>query len=359
VVITFVSGINIGPDTGTGHNIYLISGSFPTLIDARVGRLEHFGAVCAALAETQWWTVLFVALISIPYVVVFAMGLWNNDLMSAMPKGYANPELLISPRELNRRLGDAAPPTLVDLRQAEVFAQGHLPGAVNLDLFGISLIDTSPAPLDAFLWMIAHLLVIRGVSAERTVVVYDGQSGIRAARAFWFLELFGHPDPRLLDGGVSAWLRQGLTTTTETVSPRKGRWDVSRVDARLATWNDVATRLGRDDVVILDTRSDDEYYGSHVRAKRGGAIPGAVHIEWSQNLDGEGAFKAAVDLQALYTDSGVTDDLEVVSYCQGGYRAAHSYLALRLLGYPRVRNYIGSWKEWGDRKDLPIIQPQR
>ena len=276
-----------------------------------------------------------------------------------MSKGYANPEILIAPRELDRRLDCADPPTLIDLRPAEVFAQGHLPGAVHLDLFGISLIDTSPAPLDAFLWMIAHLLVTRGVSADRTVVVYDDQSGIRAARAFWFLEFFGHPDPRVLDGGASAWSRQGLTTTTETVLPRKGTWDVGRVDTRLATWNDVATGLGRDDVVMLDTRSDDEYYGSQVRARRGGAIPGAVHIEWTQNLDNEGAFKAAADLQDLYSDRGVTVDREVVSYCQGGYRAAHSYLALRLLGYPRVRNYIGSWKEWGDREDLPIEQPQR
>ena len=291
--------------------------------------------------------------------MVFATRLWNNHLMSAMSKVYANPELLISPRELDLRLGDADTPTLLDLRSAEVFAQGHLPGAVHLDLFGISLIDTSPAPLDAFLWMIAHLLVTRGVSADRTVVVYDDQSGIRAARAFWFLEFFGHPDPRVLDGGTSAWSRQGLTTTTETVSPVKGTWDVGRVDKRLATWSDVVTGLGRDDVVMLDTRSDDEYYGSQVRARRGGAIPGAVHIEWTQNLDDDGAFKAAADLQDLYSDRGVTADREVVSYCQGGYRAAHSYLALRLLGYPRVRNYIGSWKEWGDREDLPIDQPQR
>jgi len=195
------------------------------------------------------------------------------------------------------------------------------------------------------------------VSADRTVVVYDEQSGIRAARAFWFLEFFGHPDSRVLDGGVSAWLRQGLTITTETALPQKGAWDVGRVSERLATWSDVATRLGRDDVVILDTRSDGEYYGSNVRAKRGGAIPGAVHIEWTKNLDGEGKFKVAADLQDMYNDSGIGRDKEVITYCQGGYRAAHSYLALRLLGYPRIRNYIGSWKEWGDREDLPIAHP--
>jgi len=290
--------------------------------------------------------------------VVFTARLWNNDRMSAMSKGYVNPQLLITSSELNQRLREAEPPTLIDLRPAELFAQGHLPGAVHLDLFGISLIDTSPAPLDAFMWMIAHLLVTRGVSADRTVVVYDDQSGMRAARAFWFLEFFGHSDPRVLDGGFTAWTGLGLTTTTETQPPRRGTWDVGRVRERLATWSDVATRIERDDAVMLDTRSDGEYHGSNVRAKRGGAIPGAVHLEWTQNLNDEGGFKAAADLQDMYTDKGITPEKEVVSYCQGGYRAAHSYLALRLLGYPRVRNYIGSWKEWGDREDLPIEQPQ-
>ena len=101
--------------------------------------------------------------------------------------------------------------------------------------------------------------------------------------------------------------------------------------------------------VILDTRSDGEYCGTTVRATRGGAIPGAVHIEWTRNLGPDGAFKPAAELRSMYEEAGVTPDREVITYCQGGYRAAHSYLALRLLGYPRVRNYVGSWKEWGDR----------
>ena len=127
--------------------------------------------------------------------------------MSDNPKRYANPQLLITTQALSERLAaGSATPVLLDLRPAEVFAAGHIPGAVHLDLFGVSLIDTDPAPLSAFLWMIGHLLASRGVDPERPVVVYDERSGMRAARAFWFLEYFGHPDVRQLDGGgFGAW----------------------------------------------------------------------------------------------------------------------------------------------------------
>jgi thiosulfate/3-mercaptopyruvate sulfurtransferase len=290
--------------------------------------------------------------------------------MADNPKGYANPELLTTPAELARQLGvpsgsaaghppaqGGGAPVVLDLRPAEEFAAGHIPSAAHLDLFGLSLIDTDPAPLDAFLWMIAHLLTSRGVSAERSVVVYDEQSGIRAARAFWFLEFFGHPDVRLLDGGVPAWERGGCFTTTEAELPKRGSWSVARNDERLATWRDVRGSLDAADVAVLDTRSDGEYCGTTVRAKRGGAIPGAVHIEWTRNLGRDGAFKPAAELAEMYERAGVTADREVISYCQGDYRSAHSYLALRLLGYPMVRNYIGSWKEWGDREELPIEVP--
>jgi thiosulfate/3-mercaptopyruvate sulfurtransferase len=266
--------------------------------------------------------------------------------------------LLVAPEDLSREIGLPKKPLLIDLRPAEDFCEGHLPGAVHLDLFGLSIVDTDPAPLKAFFWIIEHLLASRGVSNEVPVVVYDDTSGIRAARAFWFLEFFGHPDTRMLDGGYQAWAAHGLPVTQQAARPTSTGWTGTRVDTILAGWSDVRTRLGESGVVILDTRSDGEYCGSSVRAERGGAIPGAVHLEWTNNLGPDGAFKPAAELQHMYEAAGVTPDREVVTYCQGGYRAAHSYLALRLIGYPRVRNYIGSWKEWGDRIDLPIEHPK-
>ena len=267
--------------------------------------------------------------------------------------------LLVAPEDLSRELAFPKRPLLIDVRPAENFCEDHLPGAVHLDLFGISSVDTSPAPLRAFFWIIEHLLASRGVSNEVPVVVYDDTSGIRAARIFWFLEFFGHPDTRVLDGGYQAWVARGLPVTQRAVKPVPTEWTGTRDATILADWADVRDRLHAPGSVILDTRSDGEYCGTSVRAARGGAIPGAVHLELTNILGPDGAFKPAAELKQMYERAGVTPDTDVVTYCQGGYRAAHSYLALRLVGYPRVRNYIGSWKEWGDRADLPIEHPKR
>ena len=112
-------------------------------------------------------------------------------------------------------------------------------------------------------------------------------------------------------------------------------------------------------VVIVDTRSDGEYTGQVVRSARGGAIPGAVHLEWTNNLDANGFFKPADELKKMYAERNITPEKDVIPHCQGAYRSAHTYLALRLIGYPKVRNYLGSWGEWGNRPDLPIEHPTK
>jgi len=272
-------------------------------------------------------------------------------------KGYPNTHLLVSARELEGLINGSPRPLLLDLRPPEAYTAGHIAGAVHLDLWGVSLIDTDAAPLKAFMWMIEHVLAVHGVDATTPVVVYDEHSGVRAARAFWFLEHFGHPAVRLLDGGFNAWIAEGLPISRDAAPPPKSDWTGLRDPRTLATWKDVKAAIGRNDAVILDTRSDAEYEGTLVRARRGGAVPGAVHIEWTKNLAESGEFNSAEGLKKMYTDAGVTPDREVITYCHGGYRAANSYLALRLLGYPRLRMYIGSWKEWGDREELPIEHP--
>ncbi|HEY1372922.1 MAG TPA: sulfurtransferase [Candidatus Binatia bacterium] len=271
-------------------------------------------------------------------------------------KKYTRPELLTTPEELKAKLG-APNLRVIDTRQAEIYAQGHIPGAIHFDLFGISLIDTSPAPLAAFMSMIAHLFELRGVNLDTEVVFYEENSGMKASRGLWFLEYFGHKKVSVLDGGIQAWKKAGYPVTTETVPPKGTQFKINPQRETLATYDDVLKAIDDRNAKIVDTRSLDEYMGRLVRAARAGAVPGAVHLEWTQNIAPDGGLKTEAELRSMYEKLGVTPDKEAVAYCQGGYRAAHTYLALRLLGFPKVRNYIGSWKEWGDRQDLPIEKP--
>ncbi len=191
--------------------------------------------------------------------------------------GFSDPRYLIGARDLRARLGAV---TLVDLRPAEDFALGHIPGSSHLDIYGVSLNDSSEAPLNSFLAIFRVLFGARGVAGDKPVVIYDHESGERAARAVWLLAVLGHPDVRLLDGGTQAWVASGgrleqvkqapapvdPAAAPPTAPPFKGKIDLGL----LATRFDVHDAIGRENAVILDVRRESEYRGTEKRARRVG-----------------------------------------------------------------------------------------
>lgn len=267
--------------------------------------------------------------------------------------GYAYPDLLWTPDQLSARLDDPSV-KVVDVRPGERFAMGHIPGARHHAIYAVNCDDTDEAPLNSFVRMWAFLLGSRGISFDDTIVLCGEITGMTSTRGFWFLEYLGHENVHILNGGYTAWTDAGLPTTRDADVAPAVPFQFTQRPEKVATYRDVLRVIDAADGIVIDTRSRLEFTGEDVRAARGGAIPGAVHVEWLNNLTPEGQMKPAEELRRQFEAAGVTPDKEIIAYCQTGYRSAHAYTALRLLGYERVRNYLGSWREWGDKTHLPI-----
>ena len=246
---------------------------------------------------------------------------------------------------------------LIDTRPARDFHAGHLRGARHFDPFPFHHTDTSERGIEEFNAQLQWIFSALGVTGGEAVVFYENESGMRAARGQWALEYAGHPRSRMLDGGLKAAAAEQFATDTEKFAPTD--FQLNPRAEILATYPHLLERLGRPGVQIFDVRSDAEYFSERVRAKHGGAIPGAFHQDWTAALAADGTVKSPAELRAQFEALGLDPDAEIIPYCQGGYRAAHAYLALKIAGYPNVRNYLGSWAEWGDRDDVPIEHPRR
>jgi thiosulfate/3-mercaptopyruvate sulfurtransferase len=275
--------------------------------------------------------------------------------------GYAKPVLVTTDWLADHLRDEGLVVAEVD-ENPDLYDESHIPGAIKLH-WREDLQDPVERDLiekDAF----ERLMSERGISNATTLVLYGDKNNWFAAYAYWYLKIYGHEDARILDGGRQKWIDEGRELTTDVPTPAPAAYEAQDRDESIRAYRDaVRAQLGASEKALVDVRSPQEYTGELVAppgyeqegAQRAGHIPTAESIPWAQAVGDDGTFKSPDELRSLYAGKGVTPDKEVTAYCRIGERSAHTWFVLReLLGYEKVRNYDGSWTEWGNLVDVPI-----
>jgi len=279
-------------------------------------------------------------------------------LLTLLAMTYVHPEQLVETDWVAAQAAgsNVANIRIVDMRQSG-YAEGHVPGAVYLSPIAIRDAKNAPTFLPAaaaFQEMMARL----GISDGTRVIVYDERGGIYAARLWWILNYFGHPNVALMNGGWVKWTAERRQTTGDTLAFAAGTFTPKPQPRWVATADDVVGAINKPGIKIVDARTTAEIEGKDLRnIKRGGFIESSIPVYWEDLLDlPQRTFKSADELKKIYEDRGILLSNEVITYCQVGMRASVDLFALHLIGYDRLRNYYGAWEEWGNRDDLPIVK---
>jgi thiosulfate/3-mercaptopyruvate sulfurtransferase len=279
-----------------------------------------------------------------------------------MPEnGYAKP-VLVTTDWLAEHLSDPGLVVAEVDENPDLYDEGHIRGAVKLH-WRDDLQDPVERDLiekDEFERLMGSL----GIGNDTTLVLYGDKNNWFAAYAYWYLKIYGHADVRILDGGRQKWIDEGRELTTDAPDVEPATYTAQDRDESIRIYRDaVRDTIGADGKALVDVRSPQEFSGDLIAppgyeqegAQRGGHIPTAASIPWAQAVRDDGTFKSAAELRELYAGKGVTGDKEVTAYCRIGERSAHTWFVLsELLGYENVRNYDGSWTEWGNLVDVPI-----
>ena len=280
--------------------------------------------------------------------------------------GFAHPEVLIDTDWVDAHREDA------DVRLVEVDVYGyayesaHIPGALawswTTDLSDAVRRDILSKP------QFEDLMERSGIANDTTVILYGDHNNWFAAWAFWQMKYYGHDDVRLMDGGRQKWLGEGREVTTEVPEVARAKYEVASVNRKLrALLPEIRLGMEAGDTGLVDVRTPQEYTGEVLApegmtetCQRGGHIPGAVNIPWASAVNEDGTFRSPDELENLYRSRGITRDAPVITYCRIGERSSHSWFVLKyLLGYPDVRNYDGSWTEWGNLVGMPVARGNR
>ena len=242
---------------------------------------------------------------------------------------------------------------MIDTRSFSEYKDGHIPGAINIDLFQLHWFDTTKRGIKDFNRQSRLLLSNIGIREDNKVIFYDNVSGVSSARGVWLLLYFSHKNVCMLDGGFQKWKGENLPVEVKSNQLINIEFVGQPNSKVIANANQVKKSIGKKNVKIVDARSKEEYSGNVVRAARRGHIPSAINIDWTRNIESS-VFKSKKKLSKIY--SRIPKDAQVITYCQGGYRAANAFLVFKMLGYKNVKMYLGSWGEWGNKDEFPVEQ---
>lgn len=256
--------------------------------------------------------------------------------------------VLVQTKDLNSQIKDDNL-VLIDCRSYAEYSKGHVPGSINLDLFAFHWIDTTKDGIEAFNKQAKQIFSFCGINKEKKTVFYDNQSGMLASRGVWMLSYFSHPNVNILDGGFNKWKSENYPVETKSNQSNPTKFDGEINPEIIIGFENIQENIKK--LKIIDSRSKEEFTGTVVRAAQSGHIPNAVNIDFNQNISKDGTFKHNNELEKLYP---FPKDTEIVTYCQGAYRAANTFLALKKIGFHNVRVYLGSWGEWGNKLELPV-----
>lgn len=266
---------------------------------------------------------------------------------------YARPELIVTTDWVAEHMDDPNV-RIVDTRTGG-YEESHIPGAVHLDI-GTSRDKNNPPTflpdMNAFVTTLEEI----GISNDTHVVFYDDRGGIYGTRPWVLLKMLGHENASIIDGGWPAWTYEERPVSTDTPAVARGSIDVQNNDQWIAVADDVEAGIADPGVTILDARTDEEFAGEDLRNNpRGGTVPSAKHLFWEDTLEGEfQRFRPAAELAEIFESRGLSKDEQIITYCQGGGRAAHELFALYLMGYDDVRLYMGSMEDWGRQPQRPL-----
>ncbi len=245
---------------------------------------------------------------------------------------------------------------IIDLSRAPTYARNHIPDAAHIEYSQIVSSKPPTAGLLPSAKALSKVLSTAGITPQSHVVAYDDEGGAKACRLLWTLDVAGHKNFSLLNGGLQAWVNENHPTSSGTETPDRSEYNVIYTDNGIIEKAELLTKLDDPNVILLDVRSADEFTGTDKRALKGGHIPGAVNLEWIHAIDQQYnlRLKEPNELQLLYIPIDVMPDKEVIVYCHSHHRSAHSYIALKSLGYKNLKGYPGSWSDWGNDPNLPV-----